>query len=59
MDVRIFLLIIAGDGIDDRSRLLRCGGVIEIDQLFSTNVPSEDREIAANSFDIENRTVRR
>src|SRR6185312_99150 len=58
MNVGIFLFVIARDRVDDRSRLLRCSSVIEVDQFFSTNVACQDRKVTANSLDIKAGTTR-
>src|SRR4051812_5563030 len=58
MDVGIFLFVIARDGLDDRSRLLRSGCIIKIDQLFPTNIPRENRKVTADFFHIKANAVR-
>src|SRR5438046_3057693 len=42
VDVGIPLLVIAGDGLDDSSRLLRSGGVIEVHQFLAADLSRED-----------------
>src|SRR3954453_6379233 len=53
MDVGIFLFVIARDGIDDRSRLLRCGCIIKIDQLFPADIARENWKITADFFHVK------
>src|SRR5207237_9840222 len=55
MDVGIPLLVIAGDGLDDSSRLLRSGGVIEVHQFLAADLSREDGEIPPNLLDIRSR----
>src|SRR4051794_36775525 len=58
MDVGIFLFVIARDGIDDGSRLLRSGCVIKIDQLFPANIARENRKITTDFFHVKANAVR-
>src|SRR6185437_2536050 len=53
MDVGIFLFVITRNRINDGPRLLRRGGIVEIDQLFSADVARQDREIATDFLHVK------
>ena len=53
VDIGIPLLVIAGDGLDDSSWLLRSGGVIEVHQFLAADLSREDGEIPPNLLDIK------
>ena len=49
MDVGVVVLVVARDGVDHRARLLRSGGVVEIDQLLAVDLLVEDGKVARES----------
>ncbi len=53
MDIGVGSFVIPGDGVDHRARLLRGGGVIEIDERLAVNLLLEDRKIGADALDVE------
>src|SRR5207253_11263875 len=53
VDIGIPLLVIAGDGFDNSSWLLRSGGVIEVHQFLAADLSREDGEIPPNLLDVK------
>src|SRR5207244_7275959 len=53
VDIGIPLLVIAGDGFDNSSWLLRSGGVIEVHQFLAADLSREDGEISPNLLDVK------
>jgi hypothetical protein len=54
MNVGVLFAVVADDAIDDLSRLLRGGGVVEIDERATVAHGSvEDRKIVADAVDVE------
>jgi hypothetical protein len=53
MHIGVIVCVITIDCIDYGARLLRGGGVIEIDQWPAVHFLIEQRKIAAQNFDIE------
>ena len=49
MNVGVVVLVVARDRVDHRLRLLRRGGVVEVDQRLAVNLLLENREIARGS----------
>ena len=56
MHIRVVVLVVTAQGFDDGPRLLRCRGVIEINQGMPVHVLNEDREIFPHGLPI-NRSV--
>ena len=52
MDIGVVVLVVMAQGVEHRARLLRGGGVVEIDQRLAVNLLVEDREIGAQCFPI-------
>jgi len=52
MDVGVFLSIGALNGIEHRSRLLRRGAVVEIDERLAVDPLCQDREVSADGLDV-------
>ena len=46
----------AHHGVDDRARLLRRGGIVEIDERLAIDLAGEDRKVAPDRLDIVGRT---
>jgi len=55
MDVGVAALHEAGHRVDDSLRLLRRGGVVEIDQRAAIDLTPKDRKIGADPGDVEGR----
>ena len=53
MDVGVHVLVVARDGVDDDLRLLRSGGVVQIDQRLAVDPLGEDGKIGADPGEIE------
>jgi len=53
MNIGVATLVVTADGVDDDLRFLRGGRVIQVDQRLAANGGGQDREVAANGFDIE------
>ena len=53
MNIGVVRLVVARDCVDHRSRLLRCGGVVEINERLAVNFPLEDWKIGANSLYVD------
>ncbi len=52
MDISVVVAVVLIDGVEDDLRLLRRGGVVEIDQRMSPNLLRQQREVAANGLDV-------
>ena len=50
MNIGVVALVVAGDRVDHRLRLLRGRGVVQIDQRLAVHLLPQDREIARESF---------
>ena len=59
MDVGVVFFVIVADRFDDGERLLRRGGVVEINERFAVDALMQHREVAADALDIEGQTRRR
>jgi len=55
MHVRVVIGVMAADGIDHRGRLLRRGGVVEIDQRTPVHALPQRGKVAADPFHVEGR----
>ena len=47
VDIGVVVLVVAADGIEDGARLLRGGGVVEVDERMAVDLLIEDREVGA------------
>src|SRR5436190_19035795 len=56
MHIGVLMLVITAKRVDHRSRLLRCCGVIKIDQRMAVRPLAQDREIIANRTPIYSAT---
>ena len=52
MHIGVFVLVDMGDALDHLPRLLRRGGVVEIDEILAIGLFGEDRKVAADRLDI-------
>ena len=52
MDIGVFVLIGMVHALDHRARLLRRGGIVEIDQRLAIGSFGQDREIRADACDV-------
>ena len=48
MDVGVVVLVVTANRIDDRLRLLRGGGAVEVGERLAVDLPGEYREVAAD-----------
>ena len=53
MDVGIVFLVVALNGVDNGSRLLRCCSIVEVDQGPISHGSSEDRKVTAHGIHVE------
>src|SRR5207249_3086382 len=53
MHVGVVVLVVVPQLVQDGARLLRGGGVIEIDEPFSVDRLAEDRKLLAQPFDLQ------
>ena len=53
MDVRILVLVVVLDGLEDGARFLGGGAVVEVDQRMSVDLLAEDGEILAKLFPVD------
>src|SRR5262249_19751806 len=58
VDVGVVQLIVAAGRVDYRLRLLRGGGVVEVDQRLAVGLAVEDREVVADLLQVEQRRQR-
>ena len=58
MDIRVFVLVGIDHAVDDRARLLRRGGVVEIDKLLAIGFEREDRKIRPHLHHVIGSAVR-
>ena len=55
VDVRVAVFVVADERVDHLARLLRRGGVVEVDQRVPVHFPGEDREVFADRANIQSR----
>jgi hypothetical protein len=48
VDIGVVLLVVIGNGLDDLFRLLRGGGVVEVDEGVAVYFSFQDWEVSAN-----------
>ncbi len=53
MDIGVVRLVDMAQRVDDRARLLRRGGTVEIDQRLALHLGLQDRELGPDRFDVE------
>ena len=53
MHIRVVVLVVLAQGVDHGARLLRCGGVIEINQRMSMDFLIENREVFPHCLPID------
>src|SRR5574341_18790 len=53
VDVRVLRLVVAGDAVDDRLRLLAGGGVVQVNQRFAVDLSLQGGEVLADLFHTE------
>src|SRR5579871_1152822 len=54
MDVGVVLVIVVDNGIDHHFRLLRGGGIVEIDQWLSMHLLVQDRKLPPDRLNVKN-----
>ena len=55
MNIGVFVFIGMGQPLDHRARLLRRGGIVEIDQRLAVGTLGEDGKVGAQGLDVERR----
>jgi len=59
MDVRVFFGVVPNHSIDDRLRLLRRRGVVEIDERLAANALPQERKVLTDRRGVERYRARR